>query len=92
MDHGEPISVRVVERVADHHDVDPLALEPRLHAVVDPDALDELFAGRDRGEGRSIGTVEFEYCNCTVTVDSKGRIDVKQNTRAVGRDEPVSRR
>lgn len=72
MDQGESVSVTVVDRVADHHGVDPMTLEPRLHTVVDPDALDALV--RDAAESMS---VQFTYGGCAVTVDGDGTVDVR---------------
>ena len=40
---GERISLKVVEKVADREGVDPLALHPPLHTVIDTEALDSLF-------------------------------------------------
>lgn len=73
MDQGEPVSVTVVERVAEHHGVDPTTLQPRLRTVVDPDALDALF--RDGADASC--TVEFTYKGCTVTVDATGEVEVR---------------
>lgn len=56
------VSERVVQEVAALLDTDPLYLEPLQHTV-DADALDVLF---ERGFS---GRVEFQYADCTVTVD-----------------------
>lgn len=76
MDQGEPVSVRIVEQVAAHHGVDPLELEPRLHTVVDPDALDTFVRRSARDAGGALGHVQFTYKGCTVTVDGDGTVDV----------------
>jgi hypothetical protein len=57
----ERTSEAVVAAVADATDRDPLSL-PALYEVVDPDALDAIFA--DGGV-----TVSFSYADCEVVVD-----------------------
>ncbi|MFC6863998.1 HalOD1 output domain-containing protein [Halomicroarcula sp. GCM10025817] len=63
-------SRRVVESVADAAGTAPTAL-PSLTDVIDPDALDALFAG-DRTNGR----VTFRYAGFRVTVDADRRVSV----------------
>lgn len=85
MDQGVPVSVRIVEAVAERNAVDPTDLEPRLHDVIDPDALDTLFPAGG-GADDSTATVEFTYAGCSVTVDGSGRVDVSgPNTAASAR-------
>lgn len=43
-----------------------------LHAVIDSDALDDLFVGREHG------TVSFEFQGYHITVSSNGRIRVEK--------------
>lgn len=50
-------------------------LEP-LYSVVDPDALDAVFAGTDGTGDAPRGEVTFTYNGCEVTVQSEGRIVV----------------
>ncbi|WP_135305635.1 HalOD1 output domain-containing protein [Haloarcula amylovorans] len=50
------------------------ALEP-LFDTIDPDALDSLFQTAEDRESM-VGTVEFWYCGCEVTVDSTGFVIV----------------
>lgn len=64
-----PISMTVVEAVADAEGIDPVALPSPLADAIDPDALDTLF--RD-GSGR----VSFDYCGYRVTVDTDKAVDV----------------
>lgn len=62
-------SQAVVEAVAATTGVDPLALEPPLYDVVDPEALDTLL--------ESGGTaVSFEYDGHAVRVEETGRVYV----------------
>ncbi|PSP55182.1 hypothetical protein BRC82_06635 [Halobacteriales archaeon QS_1_67_19] len=63
-------SQRVVDAVTAATDADPTEMEP-LHDVVDPDALDQLFA-----KAETAGYVEFPYADCTVTVRPSGEVEV----------------
>jgi hypothetical protein len=67
-----PISEMVVSTVAQAKGVDPLELEP-LYNVVDPDALDSLFASND---GQSSMELCFEMAGCEVVVDGAGEVAV----------------
>ncbi len=58
--HVDTVSAEVVERVAEVEDVDPLELTPPLYEVVDPDALDQIFAGIPTA-GRMEGQVTVSY-------------------------------
>ncbi|GAB3666333.1 HalOD1 output domain-containing protein [Halopiger thermotolerans] len=77
--HKTP-SRAVVEAVADAEGVSPTELRPPeyepLHAAVDPEALDSLFADRASGAPRSDGTVSFRYCGYQVTVAADGSVSV----------------
>lgn len=68
------LTEHVVVTVADAKGVDPTALEP-LHRVVDPDALNRLFASTDDGHARASGQVTFTYAGCEVVVDGTGDVD-----------------
>lgn len=70
----ESVSTTVVERVAARIGVAPEELEPRLHDVVDADALDRLFDVR--GDGPAEGTVVFRYAGCRVVVRASGEVEV----------------
>ncbi|ARS91854.1 hypothetical protein B1756_13685 [Natrarchaeobaculum aegyptiacum] len=70
------VTATVVEAVATHKNVDPVALEPPLHDVIDTDALETLFAPTRRGP-RS-GSVTFVYDDLQVTVDADGTVDVEE--------------
>lgn len=65
-----PVSVRVAEALADAVGIDPVALEPPLNDVVDPEALDALVASD--AEAR----VEFTYHGRCVTVRADGTVVV----------------
>lgn len=69
---GEPMYLTIIEAVASLTKSDPLDLEP-LAAVVDPDALDRLFASRVPGHFQ----VDFNYAGCDVTAASSGDVIVR---------------
>ena len=69
------LSFTVIENVAGHKGTEALMLDPPLYEVLDPDALNALFAGR--GEALSGGELSFDYCGCTVTVSSDGHVLVE---------------
>lgn len=51
----------------------PVTELPPLYEVIDPDALDVLFSGRE-----TLGVVTFEYAGHDVTVRADQTIDVVQ--------------
>lgn len=67
-------SVAVVMAVAAREGVDPTELSPPLNDVVDPDALDALFAGTDDPGSR----LSFTYRGYSVEVHSDGHVDVER--------------
>lgn len=66
---SEDVATAVVEAVATEKGQDELDLEP-LGDVVDPDALGQVFAGRDGVTGH----IAFEYEGCLIQLDSDGRV------------------
>lgn len=74
----------VVEAVAEAEGVSPAELLPPeyepLGAVVDPDALDALFADRSNGTTRPSGNVSFPYCGYEVTVERDGTVTLEEST------------
>lgn len=75
-DETESPSVAVVSLVAAVTDRTPTELEP-LNDVLDPDALDALFAPTPTGKFRSDGNVQFTYHDHDVTVYSYGVVAVE---------------
>ena len=71
-----PLSQRVVQRIADAEDTDPTELEPPLHGVVDPDALERVFAPTAGGSPRTQGAVHFQYQGYQVMVSAGGEIQL----------------
>lgn len=75
---GEPVSTRIVDRIAALEGADPVELRPPLYEVIDPEALDALFerpATRVRPESISL---EFEYDGYRVSVGEGGGIAVDE--------------
>ncbi|MFC6826638.1 HalOD1 output domain-containing protein [Halopelagius fulvigenes] len=66
----------VVRAVAALEGCSPLDLEP-LHAAIDPDALDRLFAPTNVGRHLGDGTVTFGYQGYEVTLHSYGVIALR---------------
>lgn len=71
----------VVEAVADAEGVPPEDVRPpqyeSLHSIIDPEALDALFATRADGTPRTGGNVSFTFCNYHVTVDGTGSVSLE---------------
>lgn len=65
-------SEAVVEAVAEAKGVSPLALEQPLYEVVDPDALDALFAG----SGGTVACLRFTYQGYAVEIAGDGEISL----------------
>lgn len=72
------ISERVVEEVASVAGVEPTALDVPLYAVVDTDALDNLFGDRSAGFGGVEPRVEFVYSGYEVVVTGNGAVSVSE--------------
>jgi len=66
---NESVSSAVVRAVSAVENREPCSLQP-LADVLDPDALDELFASRPGGRSRSGGRISFIYSNCRVSMDN----------------------
>jgi len=66
---GSSLSSLVVEAVARREGVEPTDLRDPLFAVIDPEALDNLF--RD-----GTGTVTFEYHGYRVVAESDGEVTI----------------
>ena len=70
---GQSPSTKVVEKVAEQEGVGPCDLDS-LYDVVNPDALDALFAPTSNATVHSGGHVEFTYCGYDITVKSDGHV------------------
>ncbi|WP_338739199.1 HalOD1 output domain-containing protein [Haloplanus salilacus] len=65
----ESVSTAVVRAVSAARGREQCTLPP-LSDVLDPDALNALFADRADGTGRAGGHLDFVYAACRVTVDN----------------------
>ncbi|WP_135828644.1 HalOD1 output domain-containing protein [Halorussus halobius] len=84
IDNHRNVSTVVVEAVAESMGVSPLELDPPLHRVVDPDALDDLFG--PTGAATEPTRVSFTYAGHEVTVQGRGDVEV----RPASESEPVA--
>ena len=75
---GDSIVRSLIESVSSVHDVAPTDLPP-LQGTLDADALIALLD--TNGQHDAGPTIEFEYANCRVTVDSGGLIQVRSMRR-----------
>lgn len=77
----QPPSQAVVETVAAMEGIPPDELRPpeyeSLYDVVNPEALDALFADRTGGTSRPGGSVSFAYCGYRITVEECGTVTVE---------------
>ena len=80
---NQGLSDAVVEAIAEHQGVDPTALVPPLYEVLDPDALDALFAPTHSSHHRSTGHVRFTYRAIEVTVESDGTVSIRKSDDCV---------
>lgn len=75
------LSFEIIAAVAEREGVDPTEVEPpeyeALYEVLDPEALDALFAPRQNGTERAAGRVEFEYCGYDITVTDGGEVSLE---------------
>jgi len=72
--YADNVVFEVVEKVAEVEDVDPLELTPPLYEVINPEALESLFAN-----GQALGKVIFNYNGHEVSVFSDGYVSVKSH-------------
>lgn len=76
----QSLSFEIIEAVAEREGVDATEIEPpeyeALYDVLNPEALDSLFAPREDGTPRNPGRVEFTFCGYDIVVTSDGEITV----------------
>lgn len=68
------LSTKVLESLATEMGCSPLDFETPLYDVIDPDALNALFAG-----GSQNGHVEFTYNNYRIVADATGDVRVSRD-------------
>lgn len=71
---GSSICQAVVETLAEAEETNPTELIPTLYEVIDPDALESLFAN-----DQALGKVIFNYNGYEVSVFSDGYVSVKSH-------------
>ncbi len=81
----QSLCVSVIRAVAEVAAVDPLALQPRLYDVIDPDALEKL-VGTPIRDGTV--AVTFRLSQYEVTVTQCGTITVRDETADTALDPP----
>ena len=72
---GAKVSETVITAVAAANGVDETDIEP-LYAVVDPDALNDLFKSQANGRPRANGQVSFTMAGCEVVIDGNRAVEV----------------
>lgn len=72
----EPISKAVIRAVSAIEGKEPSSITP-LADVVDPDALNALFATRTEGTPRTGGRVSFVYSQSRVTIEAGEYLSVE---------------
>ncbi|GAB3025473.1 HalOD1 output domain-containing protein [Natronobiforma cellulositropha] len=76
------LSFEVIDAVAEREGVDSTEIEPpeyeALYDVLNPEALDALFAPRHDGTERAPGRVEFTFCGYDIVVTSDGEVTVSE--------------
>ncbi|WP_157971526.1 HalOD1 output domain-containing protein [Halorussus litoreus] len=72
----------VIEAVSEATGSDPTEVGPLYH-VIDPDALDRLFAGTP-GRTRVGGRVEFTFAGCDVVVRGDGEVEASEREALAG--------
>lgn len=77
----EELSRKVIEALAEQGDVQPVELEPKLYRVIDPDALNRLFAPTSDGRPRTNGYVVFDFDWCRVRVEADGTVSVERREK-----------
>jgi hypothetical protein len=71
----EELSVTVVHAVLEATGREPT--DVNLNDVIQPDALNRIFAPKHDGTPRRGGTLRFEFADCLVTVDGDGEVMVE---------------
>ena len=70
------LGTTVVDAVSEATGVPVMEMDVELNQVVDPDALDELFADRFDGTPRDGGILLFSMMGCEVRIHGDGRVIV----------------
>lgn len=65
----------VIESIAEAEGTSPIELTPPLYEVIDPDAMERLFA-----DNQALGKLVFNYNNHEVSVFTDGYVSVKSHS------------
>ena len=76
----QPVGIALVEAVAHREGVDPTELPP-LYDVVDPDALEALFAPRSGGRPTGVREVSLSYCGYDVVIRGDRTVELTMGRR-----------
>ncbi|MFC6768627.1 HalOD1 output domain-containing protein [Natrinema soli] len=87
MQPNQSLSLKIVDKVAEREGVQPEELNPPIHSAINTDALDSLYDARD--SERNPSTIEFAYNGYTVTVDSRGDVDLENRVAALDPEKTV---
>lgn len=80
--HDASVTTAIVMAVGTITDTPPTDIEP-VHAVVNPDALENLYAPQgDEGLRCDDGTASFRFHECGVTLHSTGEIEIRPSDGA----------
>ncbi|WP_255194126.1 HalOD1 output domain-containing protein [Natronobeatus ordinarius] len=81
-ERSRSLSFEIIEAIAEREGVEATDVEPpeyeALYDVINPEALDALFAPREDGTPRANGRVTFTFCGYDVTVSSDGTIELRE--------------
>lgn len=81
-ERSQSLSFEIIEAIAEREGVEATDVEPpeyeALYDVINPEALDALFAPREDGTPRASGRVTFTFCGYDVTVSSDGTIELRE--------------
>jgi hypothetical protein len=92
IDGHEQVSTAVVRAVSAVEGREPSSIPP-LTDVLDPDALDVIFASQYNGEPRVGGRISFVYSRCRVSVENDEFLTVRllENVPSTVVDSPSDR-
>ncbi|GAA0254788.1 HalOD1 output domain-containing protein [Haladaptatus pallidirubidus] len=79
-DSPRSLTNHVLTAIIEAEDLSLDSLDP-LYDVIDPDALDTLFAPRADGSPRPFGRISFHYAGYQVTVSSEGSVALEPEKR-----------
>lgn len=79
-----PVTYRVLDAIAKEEEISPLEVDPPLAAIIDPDALNDLFRNGKRGV-----YVEFTYRGYQVVIKGEDHITVNEEHKPNAEGNPM---